>query len=409
LFEELPLIIGDKLGSPVNLGYYLNLFLCIFPVLFLVGQFAKKSFSLPRASMYYFLTLVCLLLDLLLFNLCFARVKNFLAAVYGLIQEKAELLALFVFLAVWIVLYLAVLFAGRRMMRKKLVPSIRERFEEMERDYHAAACRAVSIERQFNRRLQAKKSEDLYSLFHGMKAEFDRNYSFTDDGICLLNSGMDELSAVTRKISSGIETFQASLDRMRNGIEAIIRGNVSFKSTFTSIFKSFENRFPVQSFYSAAAIAKAAGYAIVKEYDSMTIRFDLKSTGKIYCTGNELIQAFTFILQNLIDAQTDPFNEIILRSRDEEPGIVVEIEDFEKEVEEKGGEPLLNPLCRSMHDQRGIRYFISRMYIEKNEGVLQYRRKREGGGVITVLFQKIKTHDDLEINPEKSGKMYEKT
>lgn len=348
-FDQLPLILRGT-GVRVGLGSFAELFLSFIPVLLLVGLTRHRVFSLRFFLTRYAVTLALVILMAVLFAAAYLPLRDWISSGYRLPSPAADLLAagaLFVFTA-------ALQPAAGWLLGKTVLRAPRP--GDLERKNAELMLIVEELEHRSATSLQARRLAELRAILRGI---------------------VRRLEGPIRRMNAGLAGHDAA-SALEAGIEAseFLRGLQSLVGPETA----------VPADVPAESLVRSAISRTCRRFPAARISIVALSSARISCFSEEVTQAFSYLLDNAVEAGPSADSPVGVRIASEEDRVVLEVTDQGPGIVDAERRRLFTPFTSRKPGHAGLGLYTARMIAERNDGMIVLERGESCGTRARLVF-----------------------
>lgn len=381
-FEHLPFLIGNLLGESISLGNFAYIFICIFPVFFLIGVFShireKYSYFIPQ-SVYFFVSVP---LVLFIFLIIAKPFHSYLMAHYSFSASLAYLFSAFLYLLV----LLPVVISGMTIIKKVLYFTLYKnslQYITSLKSENILLKEKYSHQLQYNKAiLQTDKIKDLSEIVKGI-------YKRVRKGSRKISKSLLSVKKKYNKIISQLHD-SLQLQEKKNDINTIIGDIIEENIKINELIEQINLRFLLKpsfpSWTGSDYIIQQTKTEIQKKFSKASIIIKPEAHKHLYCYASDIILALVYIISFLLETNQNRDNEIILKSCNDENKLYIKLEYLNSGINYGNLKNIFKFFVE--RGQKGLGLYISKVLVEKNSGSISAYYSDDGMHFILTFFLK---------------------
>jgi signal transduction histidine kinase len=352
--DQLPLILGGQVHQ-LGLGSLAQLFLSILPLFLLLALTSRTAINFRSFLIRYGIYGTLLLIATGLFTVAYIPLRDSMVSAYRLASPLPDLLAAGILIVAVAVLRLPVerVFAraesrGGSLRAASAAPLSGE-------GLHAL----IQLTEENARSLHASKLLDTRSIIRGIVRTLYKPVRVLAAGAA------DAGTAEQKEAGAEAEYFLGTLE--------------SLAGTASS---------PASS-VSPGSIAQAAVDRVQGRFPGTAFELQEDGAGRIFCHGEEVIQAVSLVLENAAESEEGGQAEVRINASADRARVLLEVADDGPGIDALARRRLFRPFWTTKPGHRGLGLYFARIIVERNDGGIEICRGESGGTIVRLAFPRI--------------------
>ncbi|MBN2533778.1 MAG: hypothetical protein JXB88_12860 [Spirochaetales bacterium] len=387
-FEHLPFIIGNILGEHISLGNFAHIFICIFPVFFLIGasDVAREKYTsfIPQ-SIYFFIIIP---LFLFLFLLIAKPFYSYLMSHYGFSHSLAYLFFAFLYLLFMLPVILAGIFFMKKIFSKQThenslqyIASLKNENSELKEKYYSQL--------QYNRvKLQTDKIKELSEIVKGIYKRMRKGSNIIAKSLLLIKKKTGVIMSQVEESHSFEESkLQENKNDLYNVLGIIIEENMKIRELIEQINTRFDLKPSFPSWTGVDYIMQQTKREIQRVFPEASVIIKSKAIRYFYCHPSDITQALFYIITFLLETiQNKACDDIIIKTGNDENKLWIKVEFKNSGIDYGNLKNIFHFYTKQ--GQKGLGLYISRLLVEKNSGSIAAYYSDDGINFILLFSLK---------------------
>jgi signal transduction histidine kinase len=360
-FDQLPTLMSADGSGGVGLGGFSQVFLSVIPIFLIVGLTRHRVLDLRFLLTRYVVLIALFLLMLAGFYVLYLPLRDALASGYGLEFPQSDLLAAAVIFLVLVPLRSLIAKAVDRATDG--IPRPESRHTERSPTHAATEEEGIYHERTL---------KEFRAILRGLISRLRvQNGSIMAAAAALDSSARAEEGDFSRGICRALQPVMKSAVETRDFLDILD----SFCGPSVSI----------PAYASPELLVRTALERVKRRLPDARFAVTIQASEKLICYPEELIDAFTFVLQNAAEAQEGSPEAVDVRTTLVESRILIEVEDAGPGI--KRNDPgLFTPFFTTKPGHAGLGLYVARLITLRHGGLIQISPREGGGSRVRFVF-----------------------
>lgn len=385
--DQLPLILGGPEGLRISMGNFANLFLSFVPLFFIIGLLKHRVFNIRFFVSRYVVYILLALLIFSFFTVLYEPTKRLFALSYGVPARIASfLVTTILFILLIPIRSLACTVVDRLFYRKHYRRSL-QYSASLEKRNMELKLLIDELNLRNMRSFQKDRMRELRGIITGIAHRVNDPVNFISGS----------LTALERKIGSLFKALESSelpapaevrkLHReVQNLIDVAQEGDLGIRDFVRKLTTLVGSRASIPVSVSMNHLLRNAKAEFNKTNPEAALRIEEKTSGKMLCNPDEVIQVLHYVVDNALESGIGPKDEVLIRSDVHNRYFRIQIEDEGMGIDGANMKKVCDPFFSTKADHDGLGLYFSRMLVERNGGFMELTSKPGRGTKVTILL-----------------------
>jgi signal transduction histidine kinase len=369
------------------MGNFANLFLSFVPLFFIIGLLKHRVFNIRFFVSRYVVYILLALLIFSFFTVLYEPTKRLFALSYGVPARIASfLVTTILFILLIPIRSLACTVVDRLFYRKHYRRSL-QYSASLEKRNMELKLLIDELNLRNMRSFQKDRMRELRGIITGIAHRVNDPVNFISGS----------LTALERKIGSLFKALESSelpapaevrkLHReVQNLIDVAQEGDLGIRDFVRKLTTLVGSRASIPVSVSMNHLLRNAKAEFNKTNPEAALRIEEKTSGKMLCNPDEVIQVLHYVVDNALESGIGPKDEVLIRSDVHNRYFRIQIEDEGMGIDGANMKKVCDPFFSTKADHDGLGLYFSRMLVERSGGFMELTSKPGRGTKVTILL-----------------------